>query len=103
MLCYADKQGIKITTLSIVVFLIYCIAFAVYNKNHTVKNIYPEGKELIKLWHHQEIEVENEIEREVVEVKKSILDDEISITNIDSNSFVGGFVVNTDILEDDQK
>lgn len=89
--------GAKITTVSAAVLLIYTLIFVLYNRKHPAKNFYPEGKELLKLWHHQELTELNE-EKSKEPIKKSVLEslpDEFSTNQ--SNQFTGGFKINTDI------
>ncbi len=86
------KEGLLITGSSCFIFIAYIIIFALYNRKHNPKNVYPEGDILLHQWLADESEELPEIPKPQ---KKSILDDtpQIDIPNIDSG-FEGGFKIN---------
>ncbi len=96
-------NGIIITLGSAVVFLLYILIYSLYSKKRRIALEYPEGKELIRLWHNQESE---DIEPSKEEIEKDSLD--FSVNNQDSDfkntDFSGGFVINMgeDSSEDEQ-
>ncbi len=98
-------NGIKITTVATLVFIIYMIAFTVYSKNHPTDTKYPEGESLLKDWRKQELDdVRSSLEHEPEQNKKrSIFDDnsDINIPPIE-NAFNGGFKINTDAFDEDK-
>lgn len=94
--------GVKITAVSAVILLVYIIVFSVYNRKHPAQNEYPEGSELLKIWHRQEVEEQIEIEAQEAP-KKSILDEDTETEIPSSNgSFTGGFIINTELTEDSE-
>ncbi len=95
-------DGIKITFVSTVVFLIYIFSYKLYSKRRKVTYEYPEGKLLIKEWHNQEI---NEIEP-IKELPEDIFDlpqeePEEQKNQEPKSGFSGGFVINTDFDGDE--
>ncbi len=92
-------SGIGISLVSAVVFLAYIIIYSCYSKKHKSVIEYPEGKELIRLWHRQEV-----AEIEATAVKAATADAEDTDPPLSENApldlpnnFTGGFVINPDI------
>ncbi len=94
------RLGLLITAGSCIGFLIYMMAFFVYNKKHYIKNIYPEGEILLKSW--AKAEEDEMIEPQIMPEKtESLLDkiEDIKIPKIE-NGFDGGFKI---IPDEDEK
>lgn len=98
------KDGLLITALSCFVFVGYIMIFSIYNRKHKPKNTYPEGDILLHQWLSEEEEKDLHFEKIKEVQKRSILDEDsdIDIPNIDSG-FNGGFKINTDVLDKDNK
>lgn len=95
---YGLVEGIEITLIAAVVFLLYIIIFLIWNKKHKAKVIYPEGEELLKTWRAEELaDARREAELLQAEEKPSILDFDFG-TDIPSSThgFEGGFIINTE-------
>ena len=92
--------GLKVTAITAAVFLLYMVAFVIYNKRRPSDSRYPEGENLIKEWVKQELEEELEDEPLVLD-GGSLLDSmpDIKIPQIESG-FEGGFKITSD---DDQE
>lgn len=95
--------GIKVTAVAAILLIFYAIIYIIINRKRAVGDEYPEGKELLKAWHHQEM-AEERFENPEEEKKRSILDDGIE-TNISEmgKGFSGGFTINTEFKNDDQE
>ena len=94
-------DGIKITTVSAAVFLIYIIAFIIWNKARGQKDntVYPEGDALLEEWRNQEIL--DAVSMAEKSPKPSILDDspDPAIPSL-NEGFEGGFKIDTDAFKD---
>lgn len=104
-------DGIKITTVSAALLLIYMIAFLIYKKNHKPDLKYPEGDIMLKAWGEQELEeirltLEKEekagVKSDATEPNHSINNDnaDINIPTVESN-FKGGFKINTNAFDNE--
>lgn len=94
-------DGAKITVGGATIFLLYILAFSIYNRKRPDKERYPEGEALLKAWKKQEIK----------ELRKGIFDGEKTTVNANDvkrerteipkleNGFAGGFKINTDDSE----
>ena len=98
--------GIKITTLSAALLLIYMIAFMIYKKNHKPDLKYPEGDALLKAWGEQELEeIRLGLEKEQEKAKnekprRNIYDDNSNIDiPAEKSAFEGGFKINPNAFE----
>ena len=81
--------------------LIYIIAVLVFFRNRKTEICYPEGERLIEEWKSQIISEENERFEEDAP-KPSILDFETEDLKREIKSnFDGGFIINTDIDDED--
>jgi len=95
------KYGLFITALSGVIFALYILIFALYNRKHKAKTVYPEGDVMLHDW------LAEESKEDLPEIpkkeKKSILDDtpSIDIPNINPG-FEGGFKIDSSIFEEDK-
>lgn len=89
-------DGVKISTISAVVFLLYILVFALWSRKHKTTTYYPEGEKLINEWLIQE-------ESQTIDVvpKASILDDspDIDIPSV-NQGFANGFKIDTNAFED---
>ena len=95
------KTGIIISLISSAVFLIYIIVFLITKRNEKIKVDYPEGDRLLEEWKSQIISEENERFEEDAP-KPSILDFETEDLKREIKSnFDGGFIINTDIDDED--
>ena len=95
------KTGIIISLISSAVLLIYIIAVLVFFRNRKTEIRYPEGEMLIEEWKSQIISEENERFEEDAP-KPSILDFETEVSGRENrNGFDGGFIINTDIDDED--
>ncbi len=92
--------GLKITTLSAGILLIYIVIYLIWQIKHKPTPCYPEGEQLISRWQEDELrEARASLDSHFEEVKRpSILDDspenEIPTLNED---FKGGFKIDTDL------
>lgn len=96
-------EGIEITLVSAVVFLLYLIIFLLWNRKHKATVEYPEGEELLNAWREQEIlDAVREEERTRENEKPSLPDFDFG-TNIPSSEqgFEGGFTINIDNDEEE--
>ncbi len=101
-------DGIKITTLSAALLLIYMIVFMIYRKNHKPVLKYPEGDAMLKAWGEQELnELRLDFEKEKSKEKgngrkPNIYEDnpDISIPPAENN-FEGGFQINTNAFDEE--
>ncbi len=91
-------DGLAITSITAIVFLIYIFVFLLWNMKHKPVPCYPEGDKLLKEWKEQERE---EAAKEYVPLKPSLLDDipDISIPSV-NQGFEGGFKIETEKKED---
>lgn len=99
-------NGLIITGGACAVLLLYMLIFSVYSKKHPSDDYYPEGDMLISKWRLEDRKDTRKIlaERFPDTVKESILDDdtEIEIPHIE-NGFDGGFKIDSDFLDDEDK
>ena len=101
--------GIKISAASAVIFLIYIVIAVIYVKRNPDNNFYPEGDELIRKWHREDlfeaaVSYKNEIEEETPE-EFDLLDDIPDIGSVTENEkhfYDGGFSIDTDAFNDDE-
>lgn len=96
-------NGLTVTAVTAVVFLIYIFIFLLFNIKHKPVNAYPEGDKLIEEWKEEEMfEKRAEEERENASFKPSLLDDidDISIPSI-NQGFSGGFKIETEKDDED--
>jgi len=93
------SEGILITAAAFMILAIYLLISHFTIRNMRDKTVYPEGEELLKMWHKQDIEDirrENELE---AESEKSILDDDpIEIPQL-NEGFEGGFQIDTSFVD----
>ena len=94
-------DGIKISTVSALVLIIYIIAFSIYNRRKNTNIDYPEGDELLRNWRIQEINLMS-ITTQVPEVEppKSLLDNMSQIEESPKTKYDGGFKIETDIFDE---
>ena len=99
--------GIKVTIVATVVFLIYFIVATIFVKYRGKDTVYPEGEELLKNWHKDDIaeaaalysgrhSAENTKRRSILD------DDEIKIPDI-TPKVSGGFTIDLDAFKEDEK
>ena len=99
--------GIKVTIGATAVFLIYFIAATIFVKHRGRDTVYPEGEQLLKIWHKDDIaeaaasysgrhSVENTKRRSILD------DDEIKIPDI-TPKVSGGFTIDLDAFKEDEK
>lgn len=101
--------GLQITAGACAVFLIYLLVCFIYTRNHPLTADYPEGEELINQWRNDDISEFDDEFPEMVEIseiaetvqKPSILDDINTTTPPIENNFIGGFIINTDKIDED--
>ena len=92
-------SGIKITTVSAAVLLVYILVYLLWSKNHKTETYYPEGEKLLNEWLLAE-----ENEKTEQKTKLSILDDspDIDIPSF-NQGFSGGFKIDTEAFDDNHK
>ncbi len=92
--------GIKITTVSAVILILYILVCSLLRIKHKTETVYPEGDDLLKQWRKQERD--EAIDQMTKTSKRSILDDSPD-TQIPFNteSFSGGFKIDLDAFEEE--
>lgn len=93
-------EGINITAICAITLVFYAIICLIVYHKKPINEEYPEGKELLKAWHHQEM-VEKRAEKTEEVRKKDIFEDMPENDYVDSGNFDGGFKINTEF--DDEK
>ncbi len=97
-------DGIKITTLSAAVLIIYIIAFTFFSKRNKTYTKYPEGDKLLKQWQAEELDetllaLQNEKKTNETTAPDSTEQPSEEIENL-TNTFGGGFKINLDAFEE---
>lgn len=100
--------GIQITVLSLVLFLFYFLFASIFVRRHPADIFYPEGEELLKQWHKDDIaqaasdlnyyDIEDDFEPTLLDKMET---DDIDIPHIDSG-FDGGFKIDPSAFDDQE-
>ena len=92
--------GIKITFISVTLFLIYFLISTIYLKRYQPQNLYPEGEELIEKWRKEDNYDPDSDNYDLS--SHSLLDDINDIDHVshpdETDGFDGGFTINTDLF-----
>ncbi len=89
-------NGIAVTLGSAVIFLIYILSYTLYSKNRRNTVEYPEGKELIRIWHSQELEEMESFKEEEIPPEKEAIEEKAEEPKPSNQGFSGGFTVSFD-------
>lgn len=93
--------GIIITSGSLILLVIYLLAWTIISWHRITKVEYPEGDALLKAWRADDIAEARNIALENQKTARSILDDEpIDIPQL-NEGFEGGFKISSKLLEND--
>lgn len=95
-------SGIQITTIASVVFIIYAIIFVIYYSKRSSVTKYPEGEKLLKEWKQQTLDELAEQTAEEAPKKRNIWETDENDSQ-QSNNYNGGFKINTDAFNEDNK
>lgn len=100
--------GIKVSTGAAVILILYLIICRVVLKRRPTDDYYPEGEELIKKWHKEDLlDAAADFDSTALEPESEydFLDDIPDIgsaTENEKNSYSGGFSIDTDAFKDDK-
>lgn len=99
--------GVTVTVISAVIFIIYILISAIYVKKHPSSNEYPEGQKLLDAWQSDDIfesaldYVGKHSEKPQIKSILDVSDDEL--VSLYNEEISGGFKINKDIFEEDDK
>ena len=96
-------SGIQITTIASVVYIIYAIIFVIYHSKRSSVTKYAEGEKLLKEWKQQTLDELAEQTAEEAPKKRNIWGNDENSDLPQNTTYNGGFKINTDAFNEDNK